>query len=124
MTKDATARTGATTAASTAASTAATTAATTVIGPETVLHMAKLARLSISEADLPGLAADMRAIVGYFDTLSEADTSQVPETTGSGLLRMPLREDEPVPSLPREEVLAQAPRSFDEGFAVPGFVDE
>lgn len=94
------------------------------ITPETVRHVAKLARLALREEDIPRLAADLRAIVGYFDLLSEVPTDDIEETAGVGVAAMPLRDDTPRPSLPREEVLGQAPRSIDEGFAVPGFVDE
>lgn len=94
------------------------------ITPETVRHVAKLARLALREDDIPRLAADFRAIVGYFDLLSEVPTDDVEETAGVGVAAMPLRDDSARPSLPREQVLGQAPRSFDEGFAVPGFVDE
>jgi aspartyl-tRNA(Asn)/glutamyl-tRNA(Gln) amidotransferase subunit C len=38
--------------------------------------------------------------------------------------RLPLREDEPAPSLPRDVALREAPRVQDGGFAVPAFVDE
>ena len=99
-------------------------ASSAAIGPETVRHVAKLARLALREEDIPRLAADLQAIVGYFDLLSEVDTTDVEETAGVGVRAMPLRPDEPRPSLPRELVLAEAARSLDEGFVVPGFVDE
>ena len=107
-----------------AASTAPSTAHATAIGPETVRHVAKLARLALREEDIPRLAADLHAIVGYFDLLSEVNTDGVEETASVGVTAMPLRADEARPSLPRDRVLAEAARSFDEGFAVPGFVDE
>lgn len=94
------------------------------ITPDTVRHVAKLARLALREEDIPRLTADFSAIVGYFDLLSEIGTDDVEETAGVSVKAMPLRADEPRPSLPREAVLAGAARSFDEGFAVPGFVDE
>ena len=94
------------------------------ITPDTVRHVAKLARLALRDEDIPRLATDLQAIVGYFDSLSEVPTDDVEETAGVGVAAMPLRPDEARPSLSRETVLAQAARSFEEGFAVPGFVDE
>jgi aspartyl-tRNA(Asn)/glutamyl-tRNA(Gln) amidotransferase subunit C len=91
---------------------------------EDVEHVATLAALSLGEGEAETMTRDLAAIVGYIEQLAELDTSDVPPTamvvemSGSAL-----RADDVVPSLPREEALAQAPRSGDEGFLVPGFVD-
>jgi aspartyl-tRNA(Asn)/glutamyl-tRNA(Gln) amidotransferase subunit C len=91
---------------------------------DTVLHVARLARLTLDEAEIPRLVAELAAIVGHFDSLAAIDTRDVPETAGVGPAVMPLRPDEPQPSLDRSVVLAEAPRADEDGFLVPGFVDE
>lgn len=98
--------------------------ATSTITRDTVLHVARLARLTLDEAEIPQLVSELAAIVGHFDSLAAVDTADVPETDGVGPAQMPLRADQPRPSLDRAEVLAQAPRVDEDGFLVPGFVEE
>lgn len=89
-----------------------------------VEHVATLAALSLAPGEAEAMTRDLAAIVGYIEQLAELDTSDVlptamvVEVSGSAL-----RADEVVPSLPRDETLAQAPRSGEDGFLVPGFVD-
>jgi aspartyl-tRNA(Asn)/glutamyl-tRNA(Gln) amidotransferase subunit C len=91
---------------------------------DTVLHVAKLARLTLAEDEIPRLVDELAAIVGHFDSLAAIDTSAVTETEGVGPAEMTLRPDEPRTSLDRAVVLAEAPRADEDGFLVPGFVDE
>ncbi len=69
------------------------------------------------------MAAELSAIVGYVQKLSELDTSDVPPTA-QVVDRLPLREDEAVLSLSHDVALAEAPRAEHDGFAVPGYVAE
>jgi len=91
----------------------------TVIGREEVLHVARLARLALSEEELEPMARELSAVLDHIARIGELDlddvapTSHVVEVTGA------LRPDEPRPSLPREVALAQAPAVRDEGFMVP-----
>jgi aspartyl-tRNA(Asn)/glutamyl-tRNA(Gln) amidotransferase subunit C len=88
-----------------------------------VQHVAKLASLSLSEAEAQRFADELAAIVRYVAQLDELDTRDVPPTAHVALDRMPLRADEPRPCLSHEDALAQAP-SVDAGsFAVPTFVE-
>jgi aspartyl-tRNA(Asn)/glutamyl-tRNA(Gln) amidotransferase subunit C len=89
-----------------------------------VRHVAKLASLSLSDEEATRFAGELAKIVDYVAMLEALDTRDVPPTAHMQLSRMPLRPDDPVPSLPHEEALAQAPRVEGEGFAVPAFVDE
>lgn len=89
-----------------------------------VLHVAKLAQLSLTEDELPRMVKELSAIVGYVRKLDELDTSDVPPTRQVQVEALPLRSDEPRPSLPQDEALNEAPRTAEGGFAVPGFVDE
>jgi aspartyl-tRNA(Asn)/glutamyl-tRNA(Gln) amidotransferase subunit C len=91
----------------------------TVIGRDEVLHVARLARLALSEDEIEPMARQLSAVLDHVAMISElelddvAPTSHVVEVTGG------LREDIARPSLPREVALAQAPDASDEGFLVP-----
>jgi aspartyl-tRNA(Asn)/glutamyl-tRNA(Gln) amidotransferase subunit C len=90
---------------------------------ELVLHLAKLASLSLAEDEAHGLTADLARIAGYVEQLESLDTEGVPPTAHVQLDRMPLRTDAPEPCLTHEEALSQAPRVEEDGFAVPAFVE-
>jgi aspartyl-tRNA(Asn)/glutamyl-tRNA(Gln) amidotransferase subunit C len=102
----------------------ATTQGSPYLTQADVQHVAKLARLELEPQEIEPMAAELSAIVGYVQKLSELDTSDVPPTAQVHLERLALRDDEPRPSLTREEALAEAPRVAHDGFAVPGFVDD
>ncbi len=93
------------------------------ISRDDVKRVAALARLDLDESALDHIATDLDKIVGYVQKLDELDTSNVEPTTQVALAA-PLREDRVLPGVPRELALAQAPRGSDEGFRVPGFVEE
>lgn len=88
-----------------------------------VRHIAKLAALSLDDAEAEALTNDLARIVAYVEELEAVDTSAVPPTAHVQLEAMPLRADEVKPCLPREEALAAAPRTDHDGFAVPTFVE-
>ncbi|HSY22551.1 MAG TPA: Asp-tRNA(Asn)/Glu-tRNA(Gln) amidotransferase subunit GatC [Polyangiaceae bacterium] len=88
-----------------------------------VLHVAKLAALSLSDSEVDRFSAELGRIVGYVEQLDGLDTRDVPPTAHVQLDRLPVRPDEPVPCLSRDEVLAQAPAVEGDGFAVPAFVE-
>jgi aspartyl-tRNA(Asn)/glutamyl-tRNA(Gln) amidotransferase subunit C len=91
---------------------------------ENVLHVAKLARLELSEVEIDRMQRDLDGILDYMNQLSELDTTNVEATTQVAVVAAPFRSDEPRPSLSHELALGQAPRSSSDGFAVPAFVDE
>jgi aspartyl-tRNA(Asn)/glutamyl-tRNA(Gln) amidotransferase subunit C len=88
-----------------------------------VLHVAKLAALSLDEGEADRFAAELASIVGYIEQIGSLDTADVPPTAHVQIDRAPWRADEPGPCLSHEEALAQAPRSELGGFAVPTFVE-
>jgi aspartyl-tRNA(Asn)/glutamyl-tRNA(Gln) amidotransferase subunit C len=90
---------------------------------DNVLHVAKLARLELSETEIDRMQRDLDGILEYVNQLSELDTSNVPATTQVAVAA-PFRPDIEIPSLDHDVALSQAPRSSSDGFAVPGFVDE
>jgi aspartyl-tRNA(Asn)/glutamyl-tRNA(Gln) amidotransferase subunit C len=88
-----------------------------------VVHVARLASLSLSDAEADRFARELARIVGYVEQLGELDTAGVPATAHVHLDRAPWREDEPRPGLSRDDALAQAPLVDHDGFAVPTFVE-
>jgi aspartyl-tRNA(Asn)/glutamyl-tRNA(Gln) amidotransferase subunit C len=90
-----------------------------VIGRDEVLHVARLARLALAEEEVEPMARELSAVLDHVARISELDLEDVPPTSHVVEVTGALREDEPVPCLPREVVLAQAPAATDEGFLVP-----
>lgn len=95
-----------------------------VIEREQVLHVARLARLRLSEAEVEKMAGELSGILGHVDRIGELDLDAVPPTSHVVNLENVLRPDEPRPSWPREDVLAQAPDPADGAFRVPAPRDE
>ena len=91
---------------------------------DNVLHVAKLARLELTDLEVDRMQRDLNGILDYVNQLSELDTTNVPATTQVAVVSAPFRGDVPRPSLPNELALSQAPRTSSDGFAVPAFVDE
>jgi aspartyl-tRNA(Asn)/glutamyl-tRNA(Gln) amidotransferase subunit C len=91
---------------------------------ETVLHVAKLARLSLEEAEVDPMLSDLGRIVLYIDQLSELDTADIAPTAHVAVQAAPRRPDVADKSLDTALALSQGPRVHDGGFAVPAFVDE
>jgi aspartyl-tRNA(Asn)/glutamyl-tRNA(Gln) amidotransferase subunit C len=86
---------------------------------EQVLHVAKLARLALSEDEAREMQQQLDAILGYMEGLDELDVSDVPPTFHSIPMDAPLRPDVPDRCIHRAETLAQAPQSEAGGYAVP-----
>jgi aspartyl-tRNA(Asn)/glutamyl-tRNA(Gln) amidotransferase subunit C len=90
-----------------------------VITREDTLHVARLARLELSEEELERLREQLSAILEAVGKVSELDLAGVEPTAHPLDLVNVLAEDEPRPSLPREEALANAPDPEDGFFGVP-----
>lgn len=91
---------------------------------ETVLHVARLARLDLSEDEVEHMKRDLSSILDYVQELSLLDTSQVPETAQVAVDAAPLRADQRKPGVPTEVALSESARSAAGSFAVPAFMDE
>jgi aspartyl-tRNA(Asn)/glutamyl-tRNA(Gln) amidotransferase subunit C len=91
---------------------------------ETVLHVARLARLELEGDEVERMQRDLAKIIGYVEQLAELPTEGIPATAHVAAQSMPLREDRELPGLDQERALAEAPRRGGGAFAVPGFVDE
>ena len=90
-----------------------------------VRHVARLARLALSADEEERFAAQLGHVLEYIERLQGVDVSGVEPLSfaGDAAAGLPLREVVPRPSLPRETVLAQAPRHDDEAFLVPRIIE-
>jgi aspartyl-tRNA(Asn)/glutamyl-tRNA(Gln) amidotransferase subunit C len=91
-----------------------------MLSRDQVLHVAKLARLELTEDEVATMSAELSKVVDWIEKIEElgglegvAPTSHVVDVENV------LRADEPAPSLPRERVLEQAPDAALGGFRVP-----
>src|SRR5437763_14292000 len=84
-----------------------------------VEHVARLARLALSDAEIDALTGDLGAILDHAAQVSALDTSDVPPTAHPLPLVNVLRADAVRPGVERDEVLAQAPEAEDGRFRVP-----
>jgi aspartyl-tRNA(Asn)/glutamyl-tRNA(Gln) amidotransferase subunit C len=89
------------------------------IGRDEVLHVAKLARLELSDDEIERFRQQLSAILEAVGTVSELDLSGVEPTSHPLEVVNVWDEDEPRPCLPREEALANAPDPEDGYFGVP-----
>ena len=85
---------------------------------EEVLHIARLARLGLTEAEVDRLTEQLSNILENFEILQQVDTSDVLPTAQSIALQNVMRDDEVTPSLPANEILANAPRREGDCFRV------
>ena len=84
-----------------------------------VLHVARLARLELSDEEVDRMARELSVVLDHIERISELDLDDVPPTAHVIDVAGALREDEPRPSLPRDVALGQAPAVEDDGFLVP-----
>lgn len=78
-----------------------------------VLHIAKLARVELSETEVETYSEQLSEIIGHFDTLEGVDTDGIEPTAHTLPIRNVFADDVSRPSLPRDEVLALAPNTED-----------
>jgi aspartyl-tRNA(Asn)/glutamyl-tRNA(Gln) amidotransferase subunit C len=90
-----------------------------VIDRDEVLHVARLARLALSEEELEPMARELSAVLDHIAKIGELELDEVAPTSHVVELTGALRPDEPRPSLPREVALEQAPAVDGDGFLVP-----
>src|SRR5687768_3436855 len=91
---------------------------------ETVAHVARLARLELTPDEIELFTEQLGAVLEHAADVESLDTEGVPPTAHPLHLENVLREDEPRPSLDREEVLAQAPAAEADRFRVPPILGE
>ena len=89
-----------------------------------VEQVARLARLALTDAEKEKMRRELDGILTYIDKLRAVDTEGVPPTSRAVPMTNVMREDEPVPSLPQEDMLANAPDRSGEFFRVPRIIEE
>jgi aspartyl-tRNA(Asn)/glutamyl-tRNA(Gln) amidotransferase subunit C len=91
---------------------------------EEVLHIARLARLGLAEEEIDRLGGQLSHLLEHFQVLQQVDTEGVPPTAQSVELKSVMRDDVIAPSLPPEDVLANAPRREEDFFRVKPVLEE
>ena len=89
----------------------------------TVRHIAKLARIAVSDEEVAALAPELNNILGWVEQLQEVDVEGVEPMTAVIPNRLRLREDEVTDGGIREDVLANAPAAEQGFFAVPKVIE-
>ena len=89
---------------------------------DNVKHIARLARLSLSDEKLSQLTAQLESILHYVDKINQVDMSRVEPTAHALPLHNVLREDVVEPSLPLEKVLQNSPEVDGPFFKVPKII--
>ncbi len=84
-----------------------------------VLHVARLARLDLTETEVERMAAELSHVLDHIEKIRELDLGGVPPTSHVVEVLDAMRPDEPRPSLPVEKVLEAAPEPVGDGFGVP-----
>ena len=94
------------------------------ISLDEVVHVARLARLDLSAEEKERMRRELDAILAYIDKLRALDTAGVEPTSHAVPLANVMREDEPRPSFPQADMLANAPERAGEFFRVPRIIEE
>jgi aspartyl-tRNA(Asn)/glutamyl-tRNA(Gln) amidotransferase subunit C len=90
-----------------------------MIDREQVLHVARLARLELTDSELERMSGELSGILDHVERMNELDLEGVEPTSHVVALENVLRADEPRPSFPRERVLESAPDPAQGAFRVP-----
>jgi len=93
------------------------------ISRDDIRHVALLSRLELDDEYLEKMTSQLNAILGYIAKLEELDTSGVEPMSHPGALQNVFREDEPGPSLDREDALSNAPSQLDGFYKVPKVIE-
>ena len=94
------------------------------ISRDDVTHVAKLARLNLTDEELERFTGQLDAVLDHADDVASLDTAGIPPTAHPLPLENVLRPDEVRPSLDRDEVLGQAPAVEENRFKVPPVLGE
>jgi len=94
------------------------------ISRDDVLHVARLARLHLSDEEVDRMQTQLSNILAAIETLRDVDTSHVGPTASVIRLENVMRDDEPRPPMAREAALANAPLRDDPFLRVPTVLEE
>ena len=90
-----------------------------MIDRDQVLHVARLARLQLSDAEVEKMSSELSTILDHIEKINQLDLDDVEPTSHVIQLENVLREDVPRPSWPRDRMLAEAPDVAEGGYRVP-----
>jgi aspartyl-tRNA(Asn)/glutamyl-tRNA(Gln) amidotransferase subunit C len=93
------------------------------VSPEQVRHIAKLARIAMSDEELERLLPELNNILGWVEQLAEVNTDGVDPLTAVIDQKLRLRDDLVTEGDIREEILANAPEAQHGFFAVPKVIE-
>ncbi|MGI8931392.1 MAG: Asp-tRNA(Asn)/Glu-tRNA(Gln) amidotransferase subunit GatC [Sphingomicrobium sp.] len=93
------------------------------VNADTVRHVAKLARIAMSDAEIEALVPELNNILGWVDQLAKVDTQGVEPLTAVIDLPLRLRDDVVTDGDVRDKVLANAPDAQHGFFAVPKVIE-
>jgi aspartyl-tRNA(Asn)/glutamyl-tRNA(Gln) amidotransferase subunit C len=93
------------------------------VSPEQVRHIAKLARIAMSDEEIERLAPELNNILGWVEQLGEVNTDGVEPLTAVIDLKLRLRDDVVNDGIIRDAVLANAPEAQHGFFAVPKVIE-
>jgi len=94
------------------------------VTPQEVRHIATLARLKLSDAEVESFTRELAAILAYVDTLREVDVTCVEPTAHAVGAHNVFRDDAAQPSLGENMALANAPQRQNGFFRVPKVLDQ
>ena len=90
-----------------------------MIDRDQVLHVARLARLELSDEEVARMAEELSHVLDHIEKIRELELKDVLPTSHVVDVAAPLRADQPTESLSRDAVLKSAPEPVDGGFGVP-----
>ncbi|MHB8658220.1 MAG: Asp-tRNA(Asn)/Glu-tRNA(Gln) amidotransferase subunit GatC [Solirubrobacteraceae bacterium] len=90
-----------------------------MLARDQVLHVARLARLELTEEEVGRMSGELSHVLAHIEKIRELDLAGVPPTSHVVDVVNALRPDEPQPGLPVEVALAPAPEAVAGGFGVP-----
>ena len=88
-----------------------------------VAHIAALARIRLTDAELEPLAAELSHILTWVEQLAEIDTADVAPMTSVAAMTLPMRDDKVTDGDRRDDILRNAPQQARGFFAVPKVVE-
>lgn len=94
-----------------------------IITDEIIDYVSSLARLDLSSDEKTKIKGEIEKIIDYMDVLNTLDTTDVEPMSHVLPVTNVFREDVVVPSVPREEILANAPEADEGAFRVPKTVE-
>ena len=95
-----------------------------MISREDVVHVARLARLELSETEIERMREQLNGILRYIDKLKELDVGGVEPTSHAVPLVNVMREDEVAPPFAQDAMLANAPDRVAALFRVPRIIED